>query len=809
MEAIGQDVRFALRSLLKRPGFSAAVILTLALGIGANTAIFSFVNAILLRPLPYRDADRLVRIESVRGAEAGRISMLELRDLKEQSSAIEEIAAFRPGAQYNFSSGGAPEEVAATLSTRNLFDVLGVTMLHGQSWPESYDLERNFGVVLTYELWQRRFGGDPNVLGQKITLDAAPFYTIFGVLPAGIKFPDNVQMFRSIAISDRLPDYKNRSARNVYALARLRKGVSYENARLELTAFSQRLQQTYPDLNAGLSFRLTPLTEFYVGNVRPYLWLLASAVGFVLLIACGNVLNLLLSRALAREREIAIRTALGAGRGRLISQLLTESVVLALLGGGIGVALAYWWVKVIAGMIGIELPPWMTIEIDGPVLLFTLAVSIITGLLSGIVPALRASNPNLNELLKEGGRGSAGGGHQGLRRALVIAEIALALVLLSGAGLMVRSFWRLQSIDLGFNPDRLLTLRVALPWRKFNDEQGPARIKLFYQQTLEKMAALPGVTAAAATSNLPLSGESETGKIAITVEGQSVDEQHRNPYVNEMLVSPNYFQTMGIQVLMGRYLNEFDVETTERVSVISERLAGRIWPGKDPIGKRLKAGSPSSTSTWSTVIGVVKNVKHEQVAGEGGLDLYTSYRQVPDANMYLLLRTNGEPGVLTEAATRVIWAMDPEQSAFSVMTMEQRISDTIWQRRMSGALFAIFALLALALSGVGIYGVMSYAVSQRTREIGVRMALGARPRDILKIVLGEVLRMMLIGGLIGVIGAMTLARAIAGLLYGVRATDPITFLAVSLLLGAVAMLAGFLPARRAARTSPIEALRRE
>lgn len=809
MQTFWQDLRYGARMLIKKPAFTFVVVLTLALGIGANTAIFSFVNALLLRPLPYKDADRLMRIAAVRGKEEGRLSMLELQDLQAQSSVFESVAPYMPGAQYNYSGDGPPEELAAPLVSRDLFNVLGVPLLHGGLWPESYDRERNFGVILTYDLWKRRFGGDPNVIGRKITLDAAPFYVIYGVAPQGFNFPGNIQLFRSIAINARTPNYTERDARNVYAIARLKPGVSYNQASSELLAFSRRLAETYPQSNAGLSFTAKPLRDFYVGDVKPYLWLLAAAVAAVLLIACTNVISLLLTRSLAREREIAIRTALGAGRGRLVRQLLTESLLLGIIGGLLGLVFAWWWVGLLRGLIRAELPVWLTINIDWRVLVFTLAVSLITGLLAGIAPALQASKPNLNDLLKEGAKGSQGSARRRLREALVVAEIALALVLLVGAGLMVKSFLRLQQTELGFKPGNLLTMRVALPWRKFNDEQGPERQRQFFRQLLERLSALPGVEAAAMTSNLPLSSERQEGKLTFTVDGQSPDEQQHNPFVNDLSVSPNYFQTMGVELLRGRALNEFDTANTDRVGVISQRLAERAFPNQDPIGKRLKVGGVDSKAKWTTIVGVARDVKHEEVAGEGGLDLYVSANQVGDSSMYLLLRTKVPPQSLTDAATRAVWAADPEQSAFNIVTMEERIADTIWQRRLSGTLFLVFAGLALALASIGIYGVMSYGVSQRTREIGIRLAMGAQGSDVLKLIIVQGAKLVAIGLGLGLGIAFAFAKVMTGLLYQVSAADPIIYLLVPLLLAAVALLACYIPARRAMRVDPMIALRAE
>jgi putative ABC transport system permease protein len=517
--------------------------------------------------------------------------------------------------------------------------------------------------------------------------------------------------------------------------------------------------------------------------------------------------NLLLTRSLAREKDIAIRVSLGASRWELMRHILAETVLLSLIGGAFGLLFANWGVAGISSLIHIQLPPWMTISVDRPVLFFTLGISIFAGILSGLMPALHATRPNMNELLKEGTRGSSFGSQkQALRRALVTAEIALALILLIGAGLMVRTFLQLQNTELGFNPQNILTIRIALPWKKYEtlDQTEP-----FTTQLLEHLKALPGVTDAVVTSNLPLSGEAEEGKITFTLEGQSWDQQQKNPYINDISISPGYFHLMKIPLLQGRLLEESDQANSPRVAIVSRHFAERIWPGQNPLGKRLKAGSPDSEAQWTTIIGVVGNVKHENVTGNEGLDLYVSYRQVTTSNVYVLLKGRMNPVGLAEEATKTVWRLDADQSTFDVQTMEQRIAGILWQRRISGILVILFAILAVVLAGIGIYGVMSYSISQRTREIGIRIALGARGKDVREMVLREVLHLFVLGSAIGLPGAIVLSWLMSSLFYKVSPLDPPTYVSVPILLLLVAVTAGGLPAYRASRIDPIDALRYE
>jgi putative ABC transport system permease protein len=801
------DLRSSTRSLVKTPVFSLIVVLTLALGIGANTAVFSFVNGILLRPLPFHEPERLVRIESLRGGHPGGISLRELQDLREQMGGVfAAVTSYRPGAAYNISEGdGPPEEATAALVSRDLFEVLGVPLAHGGPWPPEYDRERSFGVVLSHGFWQRRFGGDPAILGRKITLDAAPNYVVHGILPPGFDFPDGVDIHRSPVISPQ--QLEDRSLRGPYGLARLAPGVTHEQARAALEAFGRRLAEQSPDTNRGVGFGLTPLAETYVGEVRPYLLLLLAAVGFVLLIACVNVVNLLLARAVRRDQEIAVRVALGSSRGRLIRQLLGESLLLGLAGGAASLALAALGVRALRALVRADLPSWMEIGLDGRVLAFTLVISLLAGVLAGLAPALQASRPDLGTLLRQATRGGSDSrGRSRLRRGFVVAEIALACVLLAGASLMVQSFDRLRRVDLGFQPQNLLTFRVALPWSKYAPEDSIA----FYRDLLQRLEALPGVTAAGMASNLPLThvasgaGGDDDRPVPVA-EGQSVEEQLANPYVNLQRVSPGYFRALGLRPREGRLLAETDRKEALPVAVIDSELASRLWPGQSALGKRLRAGRESST--WREVVGVVPAVRQEALTGSPAYDLYVPHLQAPSVNQYLVLRTTIPPARLIEPATRAVWAVDPDQSNYDVATMEERIADRIWQRRVASVLFTTFAVLAALLAAVGIYGVTSYGVSQRTREIGIRMALGAQRRDTLRLILEETLRLTLAGVATGLVAAFLLTRLMESLLYTVSATDPLTFLLVPLLLIAVALLAGFLPARRGTRIEPLVALR--
>jgi putative ABC transport system permease protein len=810
METLRQDLRLGLRMLAKRPGFTLVIALTLALGIGANTAIFSFVNALLLTPPPYREPDRLARVMSQRGTESGKLSLLEVEDLNKQARLFEGFASFRVS-QYNVTGGGPPEAIPASINSWNLFDLLGVKPLLGGTWPQSHERQRVFNIVLSHEVWQRRFGGDRNIVGQKIMLDAAP-YEVLGVLPPGFDFPLDTGLYRRVPPGD----FDSRSIRESGVIARLKPGVTIEQAQADLDQLAREWERSYPDTNAGVRLVVTPMRDHWIGGASAYLWLLFGAVSFVLMIACVNVVNLMLSAAIAREKEMAIRAALGAGRARLIRQMLTESLSLTMMGGLLGFGLAAVCVRLMSNLLRFDLPAWMKVGVDSRALLFTFVVSAVAGALAGLVPALRASKPDLNETLKEGGKSSSGGGNLRARRLLAPAQAALALVLLIGAGLMLQSFSRLQRVELGIDPDHLLTMKMDPPWSRYGVVEQTAP---FYRRVVEEVERIPGVEAAAFNDSLPLAGQDVregANKLTVEIEGQPRNEQERNPYVNAQIVNKGYFHAMKIPLRAGRSFDERDQMQTERVAIINERLAERFWPGQNPLGRRIRLGRRSENyrlegnpkeEPWQVVAGVSGNVRQRGVLGEAGLDVYLCDQQEFSPESYLAIRTKVEPLTLAETVKRAVWKVDSEQSVFDIQTMEQRVLNTIWQQRLAGVVFALFAGLALALAAVGIYGVMSYAVSQRTREIGVRMALGARAPDVLKMVLGEGLKLTVIGVAIGLIAALAMAQSMKSLLYGVGAIDPLTFAGAPALLAATAIVACWIPARRAAMTDPLTALR--
>ncbi len=806
MNTLWQDIRFALRMLWKNWSMTAIVIVVLALGIGANTAIFSVINAVLLRPLPYADPDRLVRLsEDSPQVPQMSISYPNFLDWREQSNVFSGLAAtqFR---SLNLTGANEPERLAGRAVSANFFDVLGVKPALGRGFAADEDRPGANRVCLVgHGLWQRRFGADASIIGKQLTMSGEQF-TVVGVLPESYRFGTPTDVFVPIGL--RADEMTERSSHpGIYAIARLKPGVTVETARAEIVAIAERIAQQYG--MQGNSATLTSLQEFFVGDIRTSLLVLLGAVGFVLIIACANVANLLLARAASRQKEIAIRTALGAGRWRIIRQLLTESMVLALAGGIGGLLLATWGVDALRAASVDSLPTTAQIDLDRQVLLFTLFISLITGVVFGLAPALGASKPDLNDTLKEGGRGATAGGRRAtVRSLLVVSEIALSLVLLVSAGLLVKSFWRLLNTDPGFAAQNLLTMQLAL---KANEGEG-GKVLNFFRELEGRVAALPGVEAAAYSNGLPLLGASDT---SFAIEGRPQPEPGKQPQTMLYATSPDYLRAMGIRLIKGRFFTAQDTQRSQRVAVIDEAFARQQFPDEDPIGQRI-AGDGDAPS--AEIVGVVAHVKHFGLDADESIQaqLYFPFNQAPDdalpslaGRMNFVLRTTADPLNLTAAVRREVQSLDPNQPVYNVNTMEETLDRSLAAQRLSTTLLLLFAAVALVLAAVGLYGVMSYAVTQRRHEIGIRMALGAQTGDVLRLVVGQGMTLILIGVALGLAGAFAATRVMASLLYGVSATDPVIFFSVALLLAAVALVACLIPARRATKVDPMVALRYE
>jgi predicted permease len=809
METLLQDLRYGFRMLAKKPGFTAVAVLALALGIGANTAIFSVVNTVLLKPLPFKDPDRLVMVweENAKlGFPKDTPAPANFIDWRDQNQTFEGMVAIA-SATFNLTGVGEPQKIEGQRVSANFFSLLGVEPALGRAFISEEDRpEGNPVVIMSNGLWKRRFGSDPNIIGQSLTLNGQPCEVI-GVLPAsfqlsGFQFSGrDHELWVPMAFSSR--EAGSRGSHYLSVIGRLKPGVSIQQAQADMTAIAARLEQQYPATNTSVGASVFSLREEIVSDIRPALLILLGAVGFVLLIACANVANLLLARAAARQKEIALRTALGAGRARLIRQFLTESVALAALGGAGGLLLGVLGIKLLATLVPPNLEQAKEINLDAKVLGFTLLVSLLTGVIFGLAPALQASKVNLNESLKEGGKGSPGGVRSGVRNLLVVSEVALALVLLVGAGLLINSFARLSKVDMGFTPDHLLTMRVVLPQSKYPDQ---AKRTAFYDQLLQRVEALPGVQSAAVISWLPLTFEGDSN--GISIEGRPEPSPDQQPIVVTRVISPGYFRTMGIALLGGRLFTEYDRQGSSRVIIINQSMAERYWPGEDPIGKRIKMGSFDTDSPWLSVAGVVKDVRQFQINAEAKPQIYLPYAQYGASRPRdLVIRTAGDPLGLAAAVRGEVWAVDKDQPVSNIQTMEQILSDSLTRERFNMLLLAIFAGVALALAAVGIYGVMSYSVTQRTHEIGVRMALGADSGHVLRLVVGQGLKLVSAGVAIGLAFAFALTRLMESLLFGVSATDPVTFVLISVTLVAVAALASYIPARRATKVDPMVALR--
>jgi putative ABC transport system permease protein len=796
-----KDVRYALRQLARSPGFSLAVVLTLALGIGANTAIFSFVNALLVRPFPFANPDRLVEVYGLNGSDKSRLSMREVADLNESAKLFEEFAGYN-NTGYNYSGdGGQAEHYLITRSTHNLFHVLGVMPALGSTWPAISDRSRDFQIVLTHDLWTRRFQSDPAIVGKQVLMDGYP-NTVVGVAAPGFKFPVREALFRCWGIDPNPRSYEERHRRALFVVGRLKRGVSLEQGRDELAAIGQRLARDFPLTNSRIRLGMAPLRDVYTGGVRPYLLLLLGAVGFVLLIACANVANLMLARSTGRKREMAIRVALGAAKSRLVRQVLVESMVYSAIGGVIGIGIALLALRVLTQIITVELPAWMDVRIDGAVLVYMLGVTVLTSLLAGLLPAVRGARRDVQEALKQGAAGSTKPSRA--LKPMVTAEVAFASVLLVGAGLMMQSFARLLDVDLGFRTDHMYTFKMGLSWRKYNLE----RSRELARRVLEQLAQIPGVTAVATDTSLPLAPRS--GGLPVRLEGQTTTaEEAANPTVALHQVSPNYHQVMGIPLLDGRQLNDLDHLSNPRVAVVSERLAKRFWPGQNPIGKRVLPADLMGPyrAVWLTVVGVVGNVRYGGPAGEVGIDLYVPYQQAGSQGPNFVVRTAVEPESIHRQVLQAVAKVDAEEPPSEMLTMDQVLNRTIWQRKLAGVVCSILAGLALLLAAIGIYGVIAYSVSQRVREIGIRTALGAARGDILLMVAAEGARFVMPGIAMGIALGLALARAVSTLLFQISPYDPITLGGVLLALILVASCACLVPALRAARVDPLLALR--
>ena len=812
MDTLLKDARYALRTLTKAPAFTLVAVFALALGIGANTAIFSVVNAVLLRPLPYPEPEKLVKIWmrfTGIGIPDDRnwVSPPELHDLREFSRAFAGIAAVG-GASFNITGTGAPERVEGVAVSAELFRILGVQPLAGRVFlPEEEQPGRDNVVLLGYGLWKRRFGGDVSIAGRTISLNGQS-YTVAGVLPAGFQYPEDVEIWKPLAFTpDQLgPNFRGNHGLQV--LARIQPGLSYEQALADMKSVSRRIieqNRNYPYERFNFTVLLSPLLEETVGDIRTALWVLMGAVGFVLLIACANIANLLLARATARQREMAIRAALGAGRWRIIRQLLTESILLGLAGGAAGLLAGKWGLNALTALAVSSFPRVAGATLDARVLVFTVFVSVATGVLFGLAPAWESARSVRHESLKEGGRGaSAGMLSQRLRRALVVAEVALSLTLLVGAGLLLRSFLKLLDVEAGFHAGGVLTARLGLPQAKYPDR---AQVRSFYQELVQRAAHIPGVDAAGAINALPLSGGGGSG--TTTIDSNALPPDQLTPEADWRVVTPGYFQTMGIQLLAGRYIDERDTDTSQPVAVIDETMANIYWPNQDAIGRRLKLGGRQSTRPWMTVIGVVRHVRHRTLEARSRVTLYMAHAQNPSSAMSLAVHTTGDPRGLAATLQKQVLAIDPDQPVYSVKTMQELMADSVARRRLSMTLLAIFAGAAMLLAAIGIYGVMSYSVGQRAHEMGIRMALGAGRLDLVRLVLGQSLLLTGAGIVLGAAGALALTRLMASLLFDVRAADPPTFLLVAAGLALVALLASYLPARRATQVDPVDALRQE
>jgi putative ABC transport system permease protein len=813
MEMFWQDLRYGVRMLLKAPSVSIVATIALALGIGANTAIFSVVNTVLLRPLPFAKADQLFNVwetDSVRGSQRGASSYLNFADWRDQSHSFTHMASYHT-ADFIFTGHGDSNRLQGAVVNADLFPLLEASPMIGRTFRPEEDKPGESGrvVLLSQQLFQKRFGADPNVINQSMILDGKP-YTIIGVMSQSFQFPvqnDPVDLWTTVAVDreGEEPITEERGAHYMNVIARLKPGVAREQAQTEMTAIGSRLEQQYPDKNLHKSIRLEPMLEALVGDIRPALLILLGAVGCVLLIACANVANLLLARAMARQKEMAIRSALGASRIRVIRQLLTESIVLSLTGGLLGLVLAAWWSDLLVALGKENIPRAMQVGLDWYVLTFNLVVSVLTGIIFGLVPALHSSKTELTESLKEGSRGAGEGAHRHrMRGILVVSELAIAVVLLVVAGLLIQSLWRLRNVSPGFEPQNLLTFAVAVPEVKYPTE----RQDQFFRELVSRVQALPGVRSAGAVIPLPLTGD--MFRISFEQEGHPVAKGDQ-PSADFFAVSDDYFKTLGVRMLKGREFTQRDSAKAPGVIIINEAFAKKYFPNEEPIGKRLKPGisTTEQKADWREIVGVVADVRNRNLSSELRPGYFLPQSQIPFSQMSIVVRTVNDPHTLVTQVQNEVHGMDPDVPVFSVKTMEEYISATVAAPRFNSTLLGIFASVALILTIVGLYGVMSYSVAQRTNEIGIRMALGAQTRDVMSLIVFQGLKLVWIGLGIGLLGALASTWILKSLLFGVTHNDPLTFIVVSVILSLVALLACYVPARRATRLDPLQALHYE
>jgi putative ABC transport system permease protein len=808
IETLLQDIRYGARTLRKNPGFTFFAVVVLALGIAANTAIFSIADTVLLRPLPYRDAGQLVMVwedSAAYGFPRDTPAPGNFSDWKSRNEVFEDMAASSDGT-FNLTGDGNPQEILGRYVTANLFSVLGTGVTLGRDFRAEDGIPGTARVaILSHRLWQQRFGGDPQIVGKEMHLNYEK-YNVIGVMQRGFQFPDRETELWVPAqfTKEQLANHGNHF---LNVVARLKPGIPLKTANANLATIAKQLEKEHPEENAKVGAYAVPLREEISGDIRPAILVLVGAVCFVLLIACANVANLLLARASGRRREMAMRLTLGASRGRIIRQMLTESILLATLGGSAGLLLSYWGTPLLASLIPAGISPLNGTEVNGRVLLFTLVVSIATGTLFGIIPALRVSGLDLVDSLKQGGgRSGLGSGGRRLRDALVVCEVALAIVLLSGAALMIRSLENLYHLDPGFRADHVLVMRTPLPRQKY---EAFAPRKAFYDQVLERVDRIPGVVAAGYTTWVPLTNTG--GATGILVENQPTPPPGQRLIPNVRIVSKDYIRALRMKLIKGRLFDEHDGAGTQAVALINETIAREYWHGADPMGRRFTRGDPPEKPEWITVVGIVGDVHQAGLDVPARPEMYLPYQQQdfgfePE---YLAVRTSGDPMLLAEAVRKEVWTVDKEQPVAGVMPLEDLVDDNLAPRRIQASLLGGFAGMALLLASLGIYAVLSFAVTQRTQEIGVRVALGAEPGDVLHLVFSHGLKLFLIGAALGLAAALALSRTLTHSLYGVSAHDPVSFASVTILLAGVTLLACYIPARRATRVDPMVALRYE